>query len=91
MHNNLQNEFPVHPYLEVLKGRTTYRSTYKWIAIVVVSHPDFGPQCKLYEWIWKNDHWSTQSKVILNDRQYNNISLEGMEEIRKEFCEEFSL
>ena len=84
-----QHNYPVNEYLQVLKGKTVYRSTYKWIAEVVVNHPQNGPQLKLYEWIWKTNHWSTHAKIILNDKKFNNISLEGIEQIRKDLWDEF--
>ena len=90
MHSPDQNDFPVNEYLEVLKGITVYRSTYKWIAVVVVNHPQSGPQLKLYEWIWKANHWSTHAKIILNDHQYNNINFEGIEQTRKDLWDEFT-
>ena len=83
-----QNDFPINGYLQCLKGITLHRSTYKWIALVVVLHPQNGPQLKLYTWIWKDNRWTT-SKIILNDRQYNDISLEGIEHKRKDLWDEF--
>ena len=87
--NPNQNIFPVNEFLEVLDGKTYYRSTFKWIAIVAVNNPHYGPQIKLYMWQWKNNRWSTQAKIILNDHQSNDVNLQDIEQIRKDLWDEF--
>ena len=55
MHSPDQNDFPLNDYLELLEGQTTYKSSYKWMAVLAVNHPQYGPQIKFYTWILKDN------------------------------------
>jgi hypothetical protein len=84
-----QHDFPLNPYLELLEGETTYKSTYKWVAVLAVNHPQYGPQVRYYTWILKNDRWTTHSHTVLNDRRYSDINLEEAEIIRKKLASKY--
>ena len=85
MHQN----FPVNEFLEVLGGETYKRTPYKWIAIVAVNNPHYGTQIKLYMWQWKNNRWSTQTKLILKDHQSNDVNLQDLNDKCNELWEKW--
>jgi len=89
MHSPDQNDFPLNDYLELLEGQTTYKSSYKWMAVLAVNHPQYGPQIKFYTWILKDNRWTTHSHTVLNDRRYSDINLEDPEIIRKKLASKY--
>jgi len=62
-----EEKFPVHKAVEVLYGRTIFKTDRWWMAILKVKvkgRPSFG----LYFWIFDDEYWHRKQKITILDK-----------------------
>jgi len=64
----LEEKYPVHESVEVLEGKTIYKTQKWWLAVLKVK--SFGRQrISVYLWIRRGDLWKRQNKLTISDRE----------------------
>ena len=68
-------KFPVSDPLQVLGGKTIYKSKKTWIAVVKYTLPTTDQQfVALYKWKKRNDSWKRDAKFIfVNEDMWKQI------------------
>ena len=82
----MTDEFPVHEKLEVLDGRTIFKSSDWWKAVVLYKGFN-GREIGIYLWKQNGDRWKRQQKYVIRseddwetDQEAVKSLLEGLTE-----------
>jgi len=63
-----REQYPVHESLEVLDGKTIYRTQKWWLAVLKTRA--FGRTAvSVYLWVKRDDAWKRQQKASFRDRE----------------------
>jgi len=63
-----EEAFPVHEAVNVLRGKTIYKTAKWWLAVLRIK--SYGRErVAVYLWVKRGDRWKRQNKLTISDRE----------------------
>lgn len=82
----MTDEFPVHEELEILDGRTIFKSDDWWKAVVLYEGFS-GREIGIYLWKQTEDRWKRQQKYVIRSEEDWEKDLEAVRSLLERLTE----